>query len=280
MHKIGLLQPTDTEAAVALSDSEGWNQTAADWDRLRELDRSGCFAARDGDRLVGTVTTTSYGTSLGWIGMMIVHPDFRHRRFGAALMRAALDHLRGRGITSIGLDATPAGRPLYESLGFGAVAELERWQGPAEPNGVPAVAAVPDAHAAVTKLDAAAYRVNRSALLDRLIADGEGEPIIATLTAGSPEGYVLARRGQLAAYIGPLVATSAGVATRLLDAVLARLAGRQVCLDLHRGGLLEPTTLADRAFSMRRTLTRMYVGPAPHPGTSSWICASAGPELG
>ena len=118
------------------------------------------------------------------------------------------------------------------------------------------------------------------ALLDRLIATSEGAPIVVTSAAGSPEGYVLARRGQLAHYIGPLVATSAAVATRLLDAVLERLAGREVCLDLHRGGLLAQTTLADQGLAMRRTLTRMYVGPGPHPGTSPWICASAGPEIG
>ena len=74
------------------------------------LEPSGCFAARVGGRLIGTVTTTTYGRSVAWIGMMVVDPDFRRKGIGTALMRRAIDHVQGRGVRVLKLDATPAGR--------------------------------------------------------------------------------------------------------------------------------------------------------------------------
>jgi len=44
-------------------------------------------------------------------------------------MQAALDYLRGVGVATIKLDATPAGRPLYERLGFKEESLVERWEG-------------------------------------------------------------------------------------------------------------------------------------------------------
>jgi hypothetical protein len=139
--------------------------------------------------------------------MMVVHPESRRRGVGVALMRAALDDLRGLGIASVMLDATPAGRPLYES-----------------PRSGPGV------------------------------------------RARSPSAI--------------RVATTASAAERLLDGMLARLAGQEACLDLHRGGLLDPAALAPRGLSMRRSLIRMRHGPRGAAGAARSVCASAGPELG
>ena len=84
------------------------------------------FVALMDDDLVGTITTTSYGTELAWIGMMLVHPDFRRRGIATALMKAGLDYLRGGGVRCMKLDATPAGQPVYEKLGFQPEWSIER----------------------------------------------------------------------------------------------------------------------------------------------------------
>ena len=49
--RIGVLHPTDVDAAFALSAAEGWNQSADDWRRLLRLEPDGCFAARAGVRM-------------------------------------------------------------------------------------------------------------------------------------------------------------------------------------------------------------------------------------
>ena len=90
--KLGLLEPADLRAAVARSAAEGWNQTATDWSRLIELEPAGCFAARRGKHLVGTVTTITYGRALAWIGMMvygfIVNREYLRWRAGQFESRA------------------------------------------------------------------------------------------------------------------------------------------------------------------------------------------------
>jgi GNAT superfamily N-acetyltransferase len=279
--KLGPLLPGDLDSAIALSAREGWNQTAADWRRLIRLEPTGCFAAREEGQLVGTVTTITYGRAMAWIGMMVIHPDFRRQGIGARLMQLALEYADGLGIPSVKLDATPAGRPLYESLGFVAEAEIERWQGVTRGDARPRPPSLrDDGHHAIPVLDLAAFGADRSRLLAVLDADSACEPLVAQPNGGTSEGYALAREGRRATYIGPIIATTPGAARDLLDGMLAALAGTDVCLDLHRGGLLDPAVLAQRGFSKRRELLRMHHGPQRASVTARSICASAGPELG
>ncbi len=277
-----LLTGSDISAAHALSMAEGWNQTPADWARLIRLEPAGCFAARDGDTLTGTVTTTTYGGTLAWIGMMIVRPEFRGRGIGASLMRRAIEYVHGLGIACIKLDATPVGRPLYQSLGFVAESELERWQGTAparggeEEPGLMRAGSLELAYA----LDRAAYGADRSRLLAALAADAPGGPLTSAREGKAADGFALLRAGRAAGYVGPIVATSAGTAVRLLDGMLARCAGSDVCLDRNLSGLLEADTLAARGLAMRRGLTRMRLGPPVTGASPESICAIAGPAVG
>ena len=70
--EIRLLQESDIAAAMDLKRLAGWNQTETDWRTLLQLEPNGCFAAVLDDQLLGTTTTTSYGSQLAWIGMVLV----------------------------------------------------------------------------------------------------------------------------------------------------------------------------------------------------------------
>ena len=124
------LTVTDLSFAEELSQLAGWNQTHQDWRRLLDYEPDGCFLADLEGRPAGTVTTTSYGTTLGWIGMMLVHPESRRQGVATALMQQSLNYLREKGVACIKLDATPAGQPVYERLGFTAEWEFCRWELP------------------------------------------------------------------------------------------------------------------------------------------------------
>ena len=117
----------DIEAAFNLGFVEGWNQTKEDWLRLLKHQPDGCFGAYREGRLVGTVTTSIYGSELAWVGMMLVERECRGLGIGRKLMLTALDYGKARAGT-IKLDATPAGRILYEALGFAPEAGIERWE--------------------------------------------------------------------------------------------------------------------------------------------------------
>src|SRR5262249_44841777 len=126
--EVRMMTQADLAAADELRRLAGWNQKPRDWQRLLTLEPRGCFVALRNGAVVGTVTTTVYGTELAWIGMMLVHPE--HRRIGIAtqLMNRALEYLKERQMRCVKLDATPAGQPVYEKLGFVSEWRLQRWQ--------------------------------------------------------------------------------------------------------------------------------------------------------
>lgn len=85
---------------------------------LDELDATAVhlLAVQDG-RPVGTVRLLIEGESAK-IGRVAVLPEMRGTRAGAALMRAALDELRARGVTRAKLGAQTHAIGFYEKLGF------------------------------------------------------------------------------------------------------------------------------------------------------------------
>jgi len=122
------LTETDLDFADRMRAALGWNQRREDWARYLRHAPDGCFLAEWEGQPAGTVTTTSYGEDLAWIGMLLVHPDYRRRGIATALMERALEHLRSRRIRCIKLDATPEGRPVYERLGFRDEWTMQRWE--------------------------------------------------------------------------------------------------------------------------------------------------------
>ncbi|MEV4756743.1 GNAT family N-acetyltransferase [Micromonospora sp. NPDC049559] len=55
---------------------------------------------------------------IGHVFNVVTDPDHRRRGYSRACMEALLDWYRRRGVTRIELNASPAGEPLYRSLGF------------------------------------------------------------------------------------------------------------------------------------------------------------------
>lgn len=280
--EIRTMKQSDLAAALLLTQQANWNQTESDWQRLLNLEPHGCFVACTDAQVIGTVTAVSYRTELAWIGMVLVDPDFRGRGIGARLMHTVLAYLQQAGVTTIKLDATPAGYKLYESLGFVTEAILERWEGFARttvPQELPGIDE--QTRRLMFELDHRAFGVNRKEVLESLLKVSPIAPLVKMLaTEEELRGYVLARRGGRASYVGPLVATDERVALELLDGMLNQLAGEKIYVDFHAGFPVSSEALAERGFNKQRTLTRMSYGRDSEAGTSRLIFAIAGPELG
>jgi GNAT superfamily N-acetyltransferase len=280
--KIRLMTEHDVAAAIRLQKPERWNQTELDWRRLIHLEPLGCFAAWLHERLVGTLTTTTYGTELAWIGMVLVDTEYRRTGIATRLMHAAFDYLLGAGIRAVKLDATPEGHPVYESLGFEDEQLIERWAGIARATTavdrfVQRASTLPD----VFEFDRCAFGADRSKLLQSLVDDAAIAPLIRARPDGRLNGYALARNGREAFYIGPVVAEDAATAGALLNGMFHQLTGRQVYVDLNTNFESGARELAARGLSKQRSLTRMRYGKRSKDcRTSRSIFAIAGPELG
>ena len=110
------MTPYDLSQALALSTAEGWNQTEKDWRLLLENPDNICIVAEKNNKVAGTATALVHSGKIAWIGMVIVDKALRGQGAGKILMVNIIDKLKH--IDSIKLDATPAGQPLYKSLGF------------------------------------------------------------------------------------------------------------------------------------------------------------------
>jgi ribosomal protein S18 acetylase RimI-like enzyme len=286
------LGEADLPDAMRLKEVAGWNQTEADWRRLLTIEPEGCFAAVAGGRVVGTTTTIAYGRDLAWIGMVLVDPDWRRRGIATRLMRVALGYLEGRDVRTVKLDATPAGCPVYEALGFEVESMVERWElaarrpRPAPRDGASGVGVARLADGGlgerdgVLALDRRAFGADRTELLRALIDDACTAPLVTAGVGGDVEGYGLARRGARAAYVGSLVASGSAAAAALLDALLGSLDGEPIYVDVNTRFEGGTGLLADRGFVKQRDLIRMRRGGQSAAGTSDLVFAIAGPEVG
>jgi GNAT superfamily N-acetyltransferase len=278
--EVRLLGESDLPAALRLKELAEWNQTEDDWRRLLSLEPNGCFCATIDGEVVGTTTTTTYGSELAWIGMVLVDPNRRKLGIGTRLMCAAVDYLSGLGVSTIKLDATPAGLPLYERLGFKEESLVERWQGIASQSGVTCSTLDSEARNEALVIDRDAFGADRSKLIELLIEDSCLPPLKATAADGLLSGFALAREGSNAVYLGPLVANGAGAATSLLDGLLSFLAGKRVYIDLNTNFVESRKILSERGLVKQRDLVRMSYGKERRVGTSPLVFAIAGPETG
>ena len=100
--------------------------------RLNRVDPDGIILVMDGGRPAAynwTLRASNEAGSTGWIAMTGVHPDYRGRGLGRAVVVAGMEHLKARGVDGIELevdsDNVPA-RELYQKLGFQRFQET-RW---------------------------------------------------------------------------------------------------------------------------------------------------------
>lgn len=283
--QIRRMERTDISAGLRLCAQAGWNQTEGDWKRLLEWEPDGCFVLEGADNAIyATVTTTIYDERLSWVGMMLVDTACRRRGYARTLLSYVLDYLeRARGVTTIALDATPLGMPLYESLGFVAACTLTRYEGQAMRECADANICLleTDVVSKVATFDREVFGADRRRLLQSFLQDdsviGHWLPDVAEVGV---RGYVFARPGIRTGYVGPLVAMDRGTAEALLGVALLPFSTLPVAIDVPDGNTVARNLVERYGLQPVRSFTRMVRGGAL-PGTGADRCfAIAGPEIG
>jgi len=232
--------------------------------------------------VIATATLARYG-AVGWIGMVLVDEAHRGRGLGGEMFRRISACGEGLGVTTLGLDATDQGRPVYLKQQFADHSGIDRWSGSGGgSHGVDGPAHVrglrEDDWPAALALDALASGTDRAALLRTLAS----EPSARALVIENDDGLAalgLARIGRVASMIGPVIARSDEHAVAVTSALLSALTG-PVYVDAFRGSALCPL-LESRGFTVARRLTRMARPKTNGPLlTGPMLYAAAGFELG
>ncbi len=253
------MRPDDLEAGLRLSTSAGWNQRLDDWQRLAAMAGHGAFVAESEGIVVGTSMGLDYGR-FGWIAMMLVDPTHRGQGIGRRLLDAAMRALPAT--NPIGLDATPAGRPLYTSRGFTGSCTLSRlmnrpgsleWSGAGDVHPL-----TRDALGEILAADMHVFAASRAHVLEWALAETphlcwmatDGETIV---------GYCFGRRGRLFDQVGPVVASSDAIAAALIGrARAAHDPARAMIADVFNRHTGVHAWMQTHGFTPERPLYRMW----------------------
>lgn len=277
------LAASDLPAAARLAALAGWNQTEEDWRILLDAASDHCLAAVANGRVVGTATAMVYGRALAWIGMVLVDPEFRRLGIATRLMETLVGDLTR--VRTVRLDATPAGREVYQRLGFADECALTRM---VRPRG----ALAPPASSLGGARVMTAAQVERAIALDRRVFGANRHALLAALRRGDPahawsvaEGARLlaagfSRPGRRYHLLGPIVATTPRAARAIAAAALHALCDREVAIDVPDAQGEWRQWLIGQGFRAERPFIRMRKGPAAVATRFDRYFALAGPEFG
>jgi GNAT superfamily N-acetyltransferase len=279
--QLRVMTKTDVPGGVRLNTVVGWNQTEADWERFLTASLNGCFVMDDARKIAGSAATITYENRFAWIGMVLVDPDYRNRGIGTALLQRAVEYLDDAGVPTLKLDATPAGKPLYEKMGFVSEYEIDRWilkRGAPKHSTTTPLAPSVEALDQTFERDREIFGADRSALLRSL---SDRSPTLTFVERSSRlDGYAFGRHGLFADHLGPWMARDDQTAETTLTAFLQRSTRETLIVDALRSSRGAGELLHKHGFSPARLLTRMYRGPNNFPGKQDSLCAILGPEFG
>jgi len=272
--RIRTLTNRDLRFAQTVREIAGWNQTDADWERLLAWEPEGCFLIESDGHPAGTATTTRYGNEVGWIGMVLVHPDFRRRGLATRLLETCVEYLRPR-VRCIRLDATPDGRAVYERLGFVDEGTLARWEGRAPPGRRDTTSPLRDEDWPwIGRLDRRFFGADRVGFLQRLAAPAR------TATVSPEAGWGMIRDGVHAHYLGPAIVAEGSDGESLIRSLLATAEGERTYWDIPDDCHRAVDLAGEFGFSRQRPLVRMRLGSPDGAMALSGQWAIGGPETG
>jgi len=211
--------------------------------------------------------------------MVLVDVKARRKGVGSSLLRYAIDYLAGQQVSTIRLDATPAGRAVYEKLGFITEYNVARYEGvaPGSRNKTAAEEVNHNVFDRIVEFDKRLTGADRGKMLNRLFQEYPHN--FRLLSSGAKlHGYITLRPGSNAFQIGPCIAVQdAGPA--LFAYALDRCAGEPIFIDIPVDNTAAVKMAEASGLKVQRCFTRMYRGEKVQDNVQA-IWAGSGPEKG
>lgn len=258
------LRPMRTEdlaSCHAMSLHLHWPHRLADWQFHHQVSSSWAVELEepDGARSVaGSGMLCPLGEDYASLGLVIIKDELQGRGLGRAMMQRLLQDAGSRNVI---LNATEAGRPLYEKLGFVVTDTLSQHQSTtasATPVLAPGARIRPlrqDEVPALLALDRHASGMDRSGLLVPLLASSE----VAVLEQdGQVKGVAYLREFGRGRVIGPVIAGEVEDAKTLIAHWIHAYPGAYLRIDVPGRTGLKPwlqeigLTCVDNVVSMCR----------------------------
>ena len=233
----------------------------------------GWFVVADGGEIVAVGGALAYG-SFCWIGLVATDPTRQREGLATKVSARLVDWAHERGCATIALDASQAGRPLYERLGFQVVGETVELSLPPPiadetPSGI--ARRKSEGIETLLALDQRVFGGDRTRLLYGLSHQDDSRCYIAT-SRDETDGYLFARRRLL----GPGCARNDDVVRDLVHAALidqpatGPTGDRRLLLPIESRYL---DVLCRLGLQVERTLAHMRLGDPVLPGEREQLLA-------
>ena len=239
--------------------------------RYHRLQPDGWILALRDERPVGMGGALISG-ACARIGLMAVLPEMQHQGIGAAMMQHLLEWIAHRGATTVLLDATPVGVPLYTKLGFipddTACAYIQR-----RSSGVvdaPAKATTqlePEELPEVIRYDEGRLGTQRTGVLTSYYEEFADRTFVARNSQGNIAGYLIAQARRL----GPWVADTPEIAGSLLQHALRLSFSPSPMALIPEYNQAARLLLEEAGFLPERHWQSMYLGGIPDLYRRQWL---------
>lgn len=212
-HRNASLQEVQT--VVDWAADEGWNPGLDDAAAFFAAGSDGFYVAVDkSDGPVAAISVVNHSDQFAFLGLYIVHPDYRGTGIGLNLWRHAVARA---GMRTIGLDGVEAQQANYVASGFAHAGGTTRFSG-----SVPGLCDAgiqdlgPDDIPALIAKEAAASGVAKPAYLRAWFQPAEHRKTLVMREDGAIAGFCTVRACRSGAKIGPLSADTPDIARQLI----------------------------------------------------------------
>ncbi len=259
---IRTMRHEDVEIAVEWAAQEGWNPGLHDGAVFYTTDPHGFFIGELDNEPVATVSAVAYGKTYGFMGFYIVKPEYRNRRFGQAMERHALRYMGDKRI--IGIDGVLEREESYRSHGFVSSFHSVRYR---VKGGCDTPATIIDLKGLSLKqviaYDNGCFPAARPSFLSGWIAQADCGAV-GILVDGSLCGYGVIRACRKGHKIGPLFADDEKTAEAIFCALLAKVQGDDVFLDVPMNNSLAVNLAERHEMQPVFETVRMYMHGEPY----------------
>jgi GNAT superfamily N-acetyltransferase len=256
------MRPGELELVLEWARQEGWNPGLDDSLAFHDADPSGFFVGALGEVPVGSISVVKYGDAFAFLGLYMVHPDFRGRGYGKAIWDIGMASAEGR---SIGLDGVTAQQDNYRKVGFETAYQTVRYGGVISslPQSPLVAHAVSDKLDGLLRYDTTVFGAPRSAFVSSWCAERKHRRTAIVRKNGKIRGYGTIRRCYEGYKIGPLFAADVDSAAALLAVLGPEAEGAQVYIDVPVNNKDAVALVEGMGLDPVFETARMYRGTAP-----------------
>ncbi|MEO1021294.1 MAG: GNAT family N-acetyltransferase [Bacteroidota bacterium] len=264
------LQKLDIQGAQTLLEwagNEGWNPGKQDYEVFWKTDPDGFYGFYHNDRLIAGGSVVCYGGQYGFMGLFIVHPEFRGHGIGKKLWFLRRDLLLSRlkEGASIGMDGVVEMQPFYAEGGFEIAFKDERYERSGESlTFSDLISPIQDLDFNLVRgYDTRYFGYERSSFLRNWLTLSKSKSF-KYLRGDILKGFAVIREVKNGFKIGPLFADDAEIAEELYKACLNHAPGMPVYLDIPLRNQEAVNLVKKYGATYVFECARMYYGKEPH----------------